>query len=900
MKQRYRDALISFNDTFRRIVSNHVGEKAEQNTVSTMVLFKGPIQFDSTSQIPFPLNRWFFVCDESSFVNKVEDIQNNAKYSPELASVIKSIFRADPYNLDNPVVVEPSFESRLKLELNVAQKECLARAKDFIKDPLSKIMIVKGQEKVGKSYIIGEIVHLALDNKIPQVEPLAVTKRIANRLNRSQSLVNFSSIYSLIYGGNNQAKIKEIEKPDFTIEKATDNQENEEVVIEPIAEEEEVDDVELIPIRSSNSDHTDKTLFIVDEAQLLNSNPNSSDLVQFGTGKLLDDFFQFINLKGTNRKVIFIGDPYQLSYGGTDTSAIYPDHIKNLVEIEVLSLEMKSPDKANANKLDETISKIAAAIGTNQYSILQIVQGSDIVQLKDKLEGVDTLREFYKNNEPIKSLSYTNKSADEINRYVRTKLLGKGDQLEIGDSLVLDNNVRVVSEDPFENPRFLNNGEILKVISVGDLLSSSEIKLKNRKSSVTLKWRELIIQSGSTTPVKILSLENYRISTDAKLSFDEQLALRIFHYRIISKEESSNPFESSTYHQDLLEVADYKKVIEEIRELQAAVSRGEKVKTLLSKKISYKNKIERTYKRKHRQTLKRKLISSNLYFQYALLRYSHAITVHKSLGEYYDNVLLDANMGDRGRTNRDYFQWFYTGLTRAKKKIYVVNFQELHPLMNVKFEDSKQLNPSEQEPALAQKSLGYELLSAPPEFKTLHQKDGISDDVMNNAYTIVCWLKDRQVEAAVDFSKPYTVKISGRKNSGATETVIFNYKANGTSGKPRDENGSAELKEAIKIWVTPKPIVKERFPEKLKSLYWEWEAKLIEVGITWKQFEVVGYSDRIWLNKEKDFIVIDAFHNEEGFITYIAPYATNSQSLWKDVKEAILKTVPSSLQPIES
>jgi hypothetical protein len=115
--------------------------------------------------------------------------------------------------------------------------------------------------------------------------------------------------------------------------------------VEPVSEEEEGDDVELIPIRGSNSDHDNRTLFIVDDAQLLNSSTNAPDLVQFGSGKLLDDFLQFINLTSTGRKVIFIGDPYQLSYGGSETSAINAGHIKNLLKMEPISLEMKPSDK---------------------------------------------------------------------------------------------------------------------------------------------------------------------------------------------------------------------------------------------------------------------------------------------------------------------------------------------------------------------------------------------------------------------------------------------------------------------------------------------------------------------------------------------------------------------------
>jgi len=257
-------------------------------------------------------------------------------------------------------------------------------------------------------------------------------------------------------------------------------------------------------------------------------------------------------------------------------------------------------------------------------------------------------------------------------------------------------------------------------------------------------------------------------------------------------------------------------------------------------------------------------------------------------------------MGGRGRTNRDYFQWLYTGLTRAKNEIYIVNFQELHPLMDIKFEDTKPIPTSEQEPLLSQKSLSYELLIAPIEFRILHHKDGISDDVINNTYTIIRWLSERGIEATPDFRVSFAVKLAGKNCKGVNENIIFSYNRKGIPGKPRVENGTEELKGALNLWITPNIIVAERFPEKLKPIYLEWETQLKELGFAWKQFEAVGYNDRIWLVKDKEFIVIDAFHNEEGFITYIAPFKTNNPSLWSEVKQAISLTMPSSLKQVAS
>lgn len=64
------------------------------------------------------------------------------------------------------------------------------------------------------------------------------------------------------------------------------------------------------------------------------------------------------------------------------------------------------------------------------------------------------------------------------------------------------------------------------------------------------------------------------------------------------------------------------------------------------------------------------------YFNALQLKYSNAITCHKSQGGQWDCVFVD-NAFWQDSLSLDDLKWLYTAVTRAKKKIYLVNFKEL-------------------------------------------------------------------------------------------------------------------------------------------------------------------------------------------------------------------------------
>lgn len=75
---------------------------------------------------------------------------------------------------------------------------------------------------------------------------------------------------------------------------------------------------------------------------------------------------------------------------------------------------------------------------------------------------------------------------------------------------------------------------------------------------------------------------------------------------------------------------------------------------------------------KYKRLLK---VKSNPYFNALQVKYSYAITCHKSQGGQWNTVFIEQPYLAEG-TNLAYYRWLYTALTRAKEKLFLVNFTE--------------------------------------------------------------------------------------------------------------------------------------------------------------------------------------------------------------------------------
>lgn len=68
-------------------------------------------------------------------------------------------------------------------------------------------------------------------------------------------------------------------------------------------------------------------------------------------------------------------------------------------------------------------------------------------------------------------------------------------------------------------------------------------------------------------------------------------------------------------------------------------------------------------------------VRQDSFFNALQIKFAYAITVHKAQGGQWDCVFLDMPyFADNENLKREDLRWFYTAVTRAKKKIFLVNF----------------------------------------------------------------------------------------------------------------------------------------------------------------------------------------------------------------------------------
>jgi ATP-dependent exoDNAse (exonuclease V) alpha subunit len=68
-------------------------------------------------------------------------------------------------------------------------------------------------------------------------------------------------------------------------------------------------------------------------------------------------------------------------------------------------------------------------------------------------------------------------------------------------------------------------------------------------------------------------------------------------------------------------------------------------------------------------------VKENEYFNALQVKFSYAITCHKSQGGQWNTVFIEQPYLPEG-INRDYIRWLYTAVTRAKDKLYLIGFKD--------------------------------------------------------------------------------------------------------------------------------------------------------------------------------------------------------------------------------
>jgi exodeoxyribonuclease-5 len=71
-----------------------------------------------------------------------------------------------------------------------------------------------------------------------------------------------------------------------------------------------------------------------------------------------------------------------------------------------------------------------------------------------------------------------------------------------------------------------------------------------------------------------------------------------------------------------------------------------------------------------------KAVKNNPYYNALQIKFSYALTCHKTQGGQWETVIIDQGYLTDDMLDREYLRWLYTAITRATRKVYLLNFQD--------------------------------------------------------------------------------------------------------------------------------------------------------------------------------------------------------------------------------
>ena len=655
--------LSSYRKAFKEIIENNIilKSKIKSSRVCIANIFSGPIQLKNRVPGSCP---YYKIVEESELGELLFDIKNDNAYDEEIDKEITNIFPSNEY------IKEYNFGTEIISKKDIIiGNDAKSTIDNFISVDNNDIMILTSMDVCERDNWAKYLFSIANEYNIPEVYGLCHSNRISRRL-RSRK-IDSTSLYSFIYGGTRKSEDYKDEDP-------------------------EDDDLALqvVPI-ASDSSIDDRAMLIVYDAHLVSRSLSQSDLLRFGTGRLLEDFISFAN-PNSKRKLVFIGDPYMLTYGSSEESAITPSTLEQICEHRKIHYyHQPVNDNENSNK-DSLKCSLAKSIDQDLYNNLNYAfNDGSILELKNgEIENI--MKKWFCSpfkQEPSQSvLFYKKGDCKKTNLWIKNNCLNNGSELATGDLIIANNNINIPNNTGFCSLEKVMNG---MYFTVNDILEhfSEEISIKGCANPITLSFTKISADCLSLKPVNNLDtvnseiwvLDNY-LKAEDDISKEEQVALNVFIKGRINKYKNKFPFINSVYYQQLkcnrtyIELSKEEKDAIEILISNKTSHKEEKVKVSTT---STARSILREHYSQYESFIQKEAIKEDTLVNVLYAKYAWAITVHKAVGTEFDNVILKGLRRENdGICNDSYFRWLYSGINITKNTFYIAHPQYINPFIN--------------------------------------------------------------------------------------------------------------------------------------------------------------------------------------------------------------------------
>jgi hypothetical protein len=784
----------------------------------------------------------FFIFDKSNYLESIRDIihitDKEVSLSNESFNLFKDFFRADKFDI-NEIYEETVNYDEYSTELDFDnlysdQKSALKEITTFVKSEEEQIFILQGTSLSGKTHLIPFIQDIAFNHNISEVKLFASSARIANNLLKDSNL-EFNSMYSQIYGGTSQ----------------------DEDIIETEEDDKETIDLEIVPLKKC--DDVEETIFIIDESHLISDNYHQSIDLRFGSGKLLEDFITFSDLKNTKRKLIFVGDSFQLSIGKKEESALNPAYLEEKYECKTRAFQLI--DKESKSEIVKQALSAVNCIRQERFNNLSFTIGENFKKL-EKEDLLPKISKSLKNNSNAHLLSYSNYDAQKINFWIKKSILKNGTDLSENDLIIFSNNIRVEDEnDPFAEPKKIYNGQFGTVTSV-----SEPIIKNNLKTNLTFREVNIKLQDSGHN-LKFFSFENFRLSDKGELSKDETISYKILLNQLAEQELEN--FKNGKLHSD-----------DELKELLIKLEKGERVKTKVNRKI---------------QKLLSNMPSSEFY-KYknsAQLRFGWALTVHKAMSYKWDEVFFNVETGG-GKTNETYFKWIYTGLIRATHKVNLINYESINPFMKMDIKPSAIVQKNDKKLFFVS-DLTADLTVSNKDVAEKYNfpNEDITSSLLQLHQFVSSKLESKKLKVNLINHPNYQELYEVKGSDGEIATISIYYNKKGQFKRPTLMKSEPKEfgDEVLEVLISNNSIKDFEFIKDTwrKSAYKNLKILLNSNDMDFAFIIQAPYKDTIKIKSSEYSLIVDMYYDGDGFYSTVSASFYDESIIWVEFQEILNK-----------
>ncbi|PSB02595.1 NERD domain-containing protein [Merismopedia glauca] len=790
-----RDNKFALLEVLKRI-SFLSGTQPNLGHISGLVLFHKSITFDD-SQLPPNIERWFHIVDFDHVIERLSQITSRGiSLSNQDLDYITKTLSIPEYKPVGTDVKAVSFSTKVvdtdERELPSSFQFAISQIENFLESS-ERILIISGMIGTGLEQLIDVIASKALE-KSRYYSVLAPNRRLA-----SHYLVEADSVYTHIYSRNPK-----------------------------------LDNEKFIYALTDNKD-TRNQLYIIGDAHLISDSKFETDDSRYGSGQILTDLLSFINLKESERQIIFLGDPFQITRGKADELALCNERLHSVTGFQVneVVLEYIFPEKENDLFILNCL-KLAERINEKIFNQMDIAtDGIKLIESPSEQTSKHQLIQelFLKDSISTKFIAFSNSEVNQFNNWLRQNVFKRGNSISSGDIVHIHNSFSLENKDDFERPIYISNDSFAEVIEVNENVEPLVQRLKGRENPITVPFLRLKVKLLQTPKeIEFFCLKNYLYADKPELDKD----------------------------------------------------------TLIALFVSTKTKFDRYWKNSNLGNVEESNYSFELsnflrndpYFNAARLKFGYALTLHRAQGQQFKTVFANMDI-EQGKTSESYFRWVYTLLSIPQEQIILSNIPKITPFYKVIW-DSTQGKLDSVRP--------INLIAFDPNIEVDSgsiSQFSISDKPLKNLYLYI-----------VDSIKSEGINVCSNKHHNYQEVYDFEDRVNQASCSIRlHYNGKYQITRIESIRSEPVEFasnVRELITSSVrletdfqKQVYNFLKEKLATNKILIQSIEHNNFQEIYYLKLEDENLKLRIHYDGDGFITKVAPLGYTSIKIVEAVHLAL-------------